>query len=907
VPDARRFQPRLSEGICLIIEKMLAKNRDDRYGHWQELISDLQLVRSRRQPLNARLPRGRSTMHRYEAVGPNGLPIETHVPHAPHLVTVRPRQPMMTPVMWAGLIVIIACLAGMAVLWKVSSDREAELMAELASRQMESQAAAAARAYYEAMEFSRNHPSNYAEIIRRFDAIIRNYPNTEFAPVATEQATQWRQKLAAAQQGQARLAPEAEAQARRAAAKEAEARRAAAKEQQVRDAAAAARVIEERRLLAEQTARAREAAQTAYNEFVSAWLPLLARRDYAGAIQLAQEAAADKRLAPLKLSLVPHVQAAHRLRAFVNKLAAADSPLIGKTVALSHISGKVTGVSTKGAGVIIEKIAGVGIAVPLASMAPDDLLRLAAVTVAPTDTEAQINYALLLLAEGYIEPAQQSLTVNPAADADPFEAMALAVIGALGEAEAPTYITDLRVQIAANQWPAAFARMLALDTRFAGTAAVKAAAAELAAARDQLLSLPPDLATAEPAARLSLIAAASAAENGDWARALAIAGQLEALLGSGTLSASTAATVQSDLDDLRDRLVNESGLPAADGIRRREVQRAGGRVWQVLADGSGDAKDLAEAVAGAKDGDGIELGPGRHDVSLVDGAGKQALYLYGSNGSMPVLTDAGARADAARPGNSLLRCGNGWRIENLHFQFSVNALAQGGANLQVANCAFTRPATATGPGLVIVASCDGGWQTTLENSLFIAAAADLVCSLPQNDGATRHKVGCDQCTLWLPDGAIHTTGQPELRRQALLSLQNSIVLAQRIAAASWPPALFTASFSYTGNNNLFFLARPADDTPALGDPRWNTTFPGQDTASVTNELTAAIMAGLKASQPVPALGAFARFASGDLRLGSKGPWATLADDKGVVGVRWPAWRWTAFLKPPRPAKASKAK
>ena len=55
VPDARKFQPQLSDGICMIIEKMLAKKHEDRYAGWQELISDLQLARAGRRPINARI------------------------------------------------------------------------------------------------------------------------------------------------------------------------------------------------------------------------------------------------------------------------------------------------------------------------------------------------------------------------------------------------------------------------------------------------------------------------------------------------------------------------------------------------------------------------------------------------------------------------------------------------------------------------------------------------------------------------------------------------------------------------------------------------------------------------------------------------------------------------------------
>ncbi len=895
VPDARRYQPKLSEGLCLIMEKMLAKHRDDRYANWQELISDLQLARGGRQPVNARVGPGRSTMQRFAAVGPDGLSAAAS-PQAPDWEISQPPRRVMTPVMWSGLMVILLCLIGMAVLWKISGDREQELVAELAARQLETQAAAAARAYYEAMEFARSHPADYAEIIRRFNVIVRNYPKTEFAPAATEQANQWRQKLTAVQRSASRrVTDQKETQTKLAAAKQAEARRLAAiKEQQTRNEAAAAKAIKERRAADERTARARETAQTAYNEFVPGWLGRLARRDYADAIRLATQAANDKRFAPMKALPATHAQAAQRLQGFQARLTATNSPLIGKSVALSNISGTVAGISRKG-GVIVEKVAGVGIVVPLVAAAPDDLLRLAATTVAPTDADAQINYALLLMAEGYAEPSRQSLAANPSPAADPFKDMACAVVVALNESEAPNYIADLRAQIAASQWPTAFARMISLDTRFIRTAAVKAAAVELNAARNQLLALPPDPASAEPSARLAIIAARRAIEGGDWERVLAVVNQLDVHFASGTLPPHAINSVKADLDDLRQRLMDESGLPAADVFRQREVRQGGGRVWQVLADGAGDAKNLAEAIANAKDGDGIELGPGQHGVSAVDGAAKHGLLIYGRGGTLPLLTDAGTDA-TARPGSFMLRCGNGWRLENLHFQFSVTALAQAAANLRVENCAFSRPAGARERGVALTGDCDAAWQTLLDDCLLIAPACDAIRSVPLLQTVTRHKVELAQCTVWLPDGALHTTGQPEFQRQNQLVMRNCMVLARHILDATWPRALFSTCFGYAGNNNLLFLARASSDTPTLGDATWRSMFTGHDAASTTNELTFAIQASLKANQPGPALAAFANPPVGDLRLKAENPWSTLAEDKGAVGVRWPDWRWTAFLK-----------
>lgn len=62
VPSPKEKRPELSDGICLIIEKMLAKNQADRYQTPAELIADIELVLAGKEPKSKRLEAGQSSI-----------------------------------------------------------------------------------------------------------------------------------------------------------------------------------------------------------------------------------------------------------------------------------------------------------------------------------------------------------------------------------------------------------------------------------------------------------------------------------------------------------------------------------------------------------------------------------------------------------------------------------------------------------------------------------------------------------------------------------------------------------------------------------------------------------------------------------------------------------------------------
>lgn len=77
LPDPREHAPETSAFACLLLERMLAKNPDDRYQSWDEVLRDLHLVYERKQPQAPQLPAGASVMRRTGAKIKIGGGLET--------------------------------------------------------------------------------------------------------------------------------------------------------------------------------------------------------------------------------------------------------------------------------------------------------------------------------------------------------------------------------------------------------------------------------------------------------------------------------------------------------------------------------------------------------------------------------------------------------------------------------------------------------------------------------------------------------------------------------------------------------------------------------------------------------------------------------------------------------------
>jgi serine/threonine-protein kinase len=63
--DARKHSPHLSNSFVLLLEKMLAKDREHRHHDWQALIADIARLREGHPPQPALIPRHGSSMKRW--------------------------------------------------------------------------------------------------------------------------------------------------------------------------------------------------------------------------------------------------------------------------------------------------------------------------------------------------------------------------------------------------------------------------------------------------------------------------------------------------------------------------------------------------------------------------------------------------------------------------------------------------------------------------------------------------------------------------------------------------------------------------------------------------------------------------------------------------------------------------
>ncbi len=64
LPSPREFNPDIGDGMCAVLERMMAKNPGDRYNTLEELFEDLEYVKMGQDPKAPRLDAGRSTILR---------------------------------------------------------------------------------------------------------------------------------------------------------------------------------------------------------------------------------------------------------------------------------------------------------------------------------------------------------------------------------------------------------------------------------------------------------------------------------------------------------------------------------------------------------------------------------------------------------------------------------------------------------------------------------------------------------------------------------------------------------------------------------------------------------------------------------------------------------------------------
>jgi len=148
-PDKRN--PGLSAGFSLVIQKMMAKDKDDRYQTPSKLLADLERI-ARGEPPQAALARAAS---RAPAVSTAG------------------RRKSATPLVLIGSAAAVLLLAGLAAIYGFKQDGHDH-----------TNEATAAIHYTRAVQFVIEDPMNFREIIERLDLCIKADPNGPKAKAA---------------------------------------------------------------------------------------------------------------------------------------------------------------------------------------------------------------------------------------------------------------------------------------------------------------------------------------------------------------------------------------------------------------------------------------------------------------------------------------------------------------------------------------------------------------------------------------------------------------------------------------------------------------------------------------------------------------------------------------------------
>lgn len=65
--DLQEIDPRISDGAAALVEKLMIKDRDQRYADWRDVLADIQAVRAGRLPAKTPVPAGLSTVRRSAA------------------------------------------------------------------------------------------------------------------------------------------------------------------------------------------------------------------------------------------------------------------------------------------------------------------------------------------------------------------------------------------------------------------------------------------------------------------------------------------------------------------------------------------------------------------------------------------------------------------------------------------------------------------------------------------------------------------------------------------------------------------------------------------------------------------------------------------------------------------------
>ncbi len=186
VPAARELSPQLSAAICGMIEKMLAKDRNDRYQDWEAVRSDIARAKSQLPPAEPLTRQGLSTVKH------TPMPLVVHSATVTHLV---PRKARRNAHVVSSLATVLAGIAGvLAGMWGYG-----KLMERVAPDKTDVSTEAAAAAVpqntavrpddllAEARRWRADYPDDFAGVEKRYRRVMMVGAGTDAAESAANE------------------------------------------------------------------------------------------------------------------------------------------------------------------------------------------------------------------------------------------------------------------------------------------------------------------------------------------------------------------------------------------------------------------------------------------------------------------------------------------------------------------------------------------------------------------------------------------------------------------------------------------------------------------------------------------------------------------------------------------------
>ncbi len=185
VPTAREMNEDLSPAICGLIEKMLVKNRDERYQDWESVQSDIARATASLPPAEPLDRPGLSTVKHMP------MPMVVHSPDVTHLV---PRKAKRNAHLVSALGTVLAGIAGiLAGMWgygrlmeRVAPEKAkpAESMVHPAAQQRTERAQ---ELLEKARKWRREHPDDFSGTVSRYRRVVKVGAGTDAADTASEE------------------------------------------------------------------------------------------------------------------------------------------------------------------------------------------------------------------------------------------------------------------------------------------------------------------------------------------------------------------------------------------------------------------------------------------------------------------------------------------------------------------------------------------------------------------------------------------------------------------------------------------------------------------------------------------------------------------------------------------------